>query len=108
MIESTERQVDLLFVSVDPFALAVLADLLTQVRRFLKPFSSMCPGWEVVTECLLEASGLELPLDNPDTDTDIDMDIEVEAEVDIEAKLPALSQSRDFFPLHFPVIQFTH
>jgi hypothetical protein len=82
--------------------LAVRADLLAHPRRFLKGFSSIWPGCEVVTECLLEVRGLELPFDNPETETDIDMDMEVEAEVDIEARLPALSQSLDFLPLHLP------
>lgn len=55
----------------------------------------------MLTECLLGASGLELPFERPDTDTDIDMDIDVDADNDVEmdARLPALSQSRDLvFP----------
>lgn len=56
----------------------------------------------MLTECLLGASGLELPFERPDTDTDIDMDIDVDADndVEIDARLPALSQSLDLvFPL---------
>lgn len=56
----------------------------------------------MLTECLLGASGLELPFERPDTDTDIDMDIDVDADNDVEmdARLPALSQSLDLvFPL---------
>lgn len=45
------------------------------------------------TECLLGVSGLELPLDRPETDTDMDMDIEVD--VDTDATLLVLSQSLD-------------
>jgi len=47
----------------------------------------------VLTECLLDVSGLELPFDRPETDTDMDMDMEVD--VDTDATLPVLSQSLD-------------
>lgn len=82
-----------------------LADLLAQDRLFLNwPSSSLWPGCEAFTECLLGVRGLELPFDKPETETDIDIDIDVDAETDVEmeAKLPALSQSLDLlFPLTF-------
>lgn len=93
------------FVSTTPLTFPVLADLLAQDRLFLNwPSSSLWPGCEAFTECLLGVSGLELPFDRPETETDIDIDIEVDAdtEVEMEAKLPALSQSLDLlFPFTF-------
>ena len=95
---------DSLFESAtELLTLDVLADRLTHVLRLRNPCSSIWPGCEVVTECLLQVIGLELPFERPETETDIDMDMDVEAEVEIDARLPALSQSRDFFPLHLPV-----
>lgn len=108
MPNKSQLSINLLFESAaEPLKLDVLAERLTQVRRFLKAFSSIWPGWEVVTECLLDVMGLALPFDNPETETDMDMDMDVDADVEIDARLPALSQSRDFFPLPLPVSFWT-
>lgn len=104
MIENKSNK-NLHFVSRAPFTFPDLADLRAQDRLFLNwHASSVWPGCEAFTECLLGVRGLELPFDKPDTDTDmdIDMDVEADTEVEMDAKLPALSQSLDLlFPFIF-------
>ena len=88
------------FDSIGPLTFAPRADRRAHDRRFFNwSHSSVWP-------CRLGVSGLELPLESPETETDMDMDIDVDADtdVDIEARLPALSQSLTFpLPLDFPL-----